>query len=73
MDVMPLENYDTNSVALSGYRDLLSVEDLTKIFEVSKQTIYKSLREGAFGTPIQIGRAYKIPKIYILHRYFQVQ
>ena len=73
MDVVPLENCIVSSTLLVEYRDLLSVEDLTKIFEVSKQTIYKGLKEGAFGTPIQIGRAYKIPKVYILHRYFQAQ
>jgi predicted DNA-binding transcriptional regulator AlpA len=55
---------------LTGYKDLLSVEDLSFIFEVSKQTIYKEMKDGKFGIPIQIGRAYKIPKIYILRRYF---
>jgi predicted DNA-binding transcriptional regulator AlpA len=49
---------------------LLSVSDLSDIFRVSKQTIYHEIREGKFGTPIQIGRAYKVPKIYILQRYF---
>jgi len=58
---------------LDGYRDLLSVKDLSTIFEVSKQTIYKEIKEGKFGTPIQIGRAFKIPKIYILSRYFQMK
>jgi len=56
---------------LNNYRDLLSIEDLTEIFDVSKQTIYKSIQDGKFGTPIQIGRAYKIPKIYLLKKYFR--
>ena len=55
---------------LDGYKDLLNVKDLSEIFEVSRQTIYKEMKEGKFGTPIQIGRTYKIPKIYILLRYF---
>ena len=55
---------------LDGYRDLLSVEDLSAIFEVSKQTIYKEIKNGKFGNPIRIGRSYKIPKIHIVQRYF---
>jgi len=58
---------------LAEYRDLLSVKDLAEIFEVSKQTIYKEMKDGKFGTPIQIGRAYKIPKIAILKRYFHAK
>jgi excisionase family DNA binding protein len=55
---------------LAEYRDLLSVKDLAEICEVSRQTIYKEMKDGKFGTAIQIGRAYKIPKISILKRYF---
>jgi predicted DNA-binding transcriptional regulator AlpA len=55
---------------LSEYSDLLNVQDLTKIFEVSKQTIYKEIQNGKFGTPIRIGRAIKIPKIFIVQKYF---
>jgi predicted DNA-binding transcriptional regulator AlpA len=64
------ENYLMNRMVLADYNDLLSVDDLSSIFEVSKQTIYKEMKDGKFGTPIQIGRAYKVPKIYILQRYF---
>ena len=55
---------------LTEYKDLLSIKDLIKIFEVSKSTIYKEIKQGKFGVPIQIGRAYKIPKNYILKKYF---
>ena len=55
---------------LSEYRDLLSVRDLAKIFTVSIGTIYKEIHEGKFGSPIQIGRTFRIPKIYIIRKYF---
>jgi predicted DNA-binding transcriptional regulator AlpA len=55
---------------LSEYRDLLSVKDLSVLFDVSEQTIYKEIKDGKFGVPIKIGRTYKIPKIYIVERYF---
>jgi len=55
---------------MNKYKDLLSVQDLTAIFDVSKSTIYKEIKQGKFGTPIQIGRAYKVPKIYIIKKYF---
>jgi len=64
------DNYKDFSVILADYKDLLTVEDLTQIFATSKKTIYKELRAGKFGIPIQIGRAYLIPKIYIISRYF---
>ena len=56
---------------LSNYGDLLNIKDLSTIFNVSKNTIYKSVKDGKFGTPIQIGRAYKIPKIYVIKKFFQ--
>jgi len=55
---------------LTEYRDLLSVKDLSTLFDVSEQTIYKEIKDGKFGVPIKIGRTYKIPKIYIMERYF---
>jgi len=55
---------------LDKYKDLLSVKDLTEIFGVSKQTIYKNIKDGEFGTPLKIGRAYKIPRIYIWNKFF---
>ena len=55
---------------LEKYKDLLSVNDLTEIFGVSKQTIYKNIKDGKFGTPIQVGRAFKIPRLYIWNKFF---
>ena len=56
---------------LEKYKDLLSVQDLTEIFGVSKQTIYKNIKSGKFGTPIMIGRAFKIPRLYIWEKFFK--
>jgi len=50
---------------------LLNIEELSTIFDVSKNTIYKSVKDGKFGTPIQIGRAYKVPKTYIIKKFFR--
>ena len=63
------ESFHKSPTALSEYGDLLDVEDLTKIFRVSKQTVYKNIREGKFGKIIKIGRAIRIPKLYILKKY----
>ena len=51
-------------------KDLLSVQDLAELFEVSEETIYKEIKLGKFGSPIRIGRAYKIPKGFILDKFF---
>ena len=63
--------YDYSAI-LADYKDLLSVEDLAHIFMVSKKTIYKEMKSGKFGEPIQIGRAYLVPKIYILQKFFDI-
>jgi len=55
---------------LTEYKDLLSVKDLMNIFGASQQTIYKKMKGGEFGNPIKIGRAYKIPKLHLLNKFF---
>ncbi|MCL2775252.1 MAG: helix-turn-helix domain-containing protein [Oscillospiraceae bacterium] len=50
--------------------ELTKYKDLTEIFGVSKSTIYKEIKQGKFGVPIQIGRAYKIPKNYVVKKFF---
>ena len=55
---------------LEGYKDLLSVKDLSSIFEVSRQTIYKELHRGKFGDTVQVGREYKVPKMFVLRHFF---
>ena len=54
---------------LDKYPDLLSVQHLTEIFNVSKNTIYKEIKAGKFGTPIQIGRALKVPRMYVWNKF----
>jgi len=73
MNIQEIMSIDkgTEKTALSEYKDLLSVNDLAEIFEVSKQTIYKELNAGKFGEPITIGREYKIPKLRLLQQYFE--
>ncbi|MCL2837778.1 MAG: helix-turn-helix domain-containing protein [Oscillospiraceae bacterium] len=68
--ILSLEDYRTGETALSEYRDLLNIDDLSKIFQVHKNTIYKHIKNGDFGKPIQIGRAYKIPKNFIIKKIF---
>lgn len=57
-------------ILLKEYKDLLSCKDLAKIFDTTTNTIYKEIQRGKFGEPIKIGRAYKIPKSYILSKFF---
>lgn len=65
-----MQDSENGKVTLSDYGDLLNINDLSKIFKVSKNTIYKSIKDGKFGIPIQIGRAFKIPKIYVVKKFF---
>jgi excisionase family DNA binding protein len=56
---------------LDNYKDLLSVENLAEIFETTKNTIYKEIQRGKFGSPIKIGRKYRIPKTLVREKFFK--
>ena len=56
---------------LDNYKDLLSVGDLAEIFETTKNTIYKEIKRGKFGSPIKIGRKYRIPKVLVQAKFFK--
>jgi len=70
MSAESYEDHVKKPEMLSEYSDLLSVRDLSNIFVVSKNTIYNEIKEGKFGSPIQIGRAFRIPKAFIIKKYF---
>ena len=63
------DRYTAEQHILANYKDLLGVDDLAQIFDVNKNTIYNSINNGEFGKPIQIGRAYKVPKIFIIKKF----
>lgn len=54
---------------LRKYKDLLSVHDLSEIFGVSENTIRKEIKNGKFGKPICIGRAFKVPRKLIIDNF----
>ena len=59
-----------NMQPLSEFSDLMTVADIAKLFRISKQTVYKELRNGRYGATIKMGRAYFIPKTQILSMFF---
>ena len=59
-------------LSLDNYGDLMSAKDLSIFLGISKQTVYKEIRDGKFGTPLKFGREYRIPKLYISRKYFHV-
>ena len=71
MDTPPERSDCYLSKDFNQYPDLLTVQHLMEIFNVSKNTIYKEIKAGKFGQPIQIGRALKIPRMYVWNKYFQ--
>jgi len=60
------------ALTLDNYGDLMSAKDLSIFLGVSKQTVYKEIRDGKFGTPLKFGREYRIPKLYISRKYLHV-
>ena len=70
MSFMGYKSNAARPAMLDGYNDLLSAKDLSELLGVSKQTAYKEIRNGKFGEPLKFGREYRIPKVYIIGRYF---
>jgi len=56
---------------LDYYGDLLTVTDLSNFLGISKQTIYKEIKDGKFGKPIKFGREFRIPKVFIVEKFIQ--
>lgn len=50
---------------LKDYKDVLTVHELGQALNISRNTCYKLLHNGAIKS-IKIGSSYRIPKIYIL-------
>ena len=67
---MSLTGKDAYTLMLKGYPDLLNIEDMCSILQISTKTGYRLLREGKINC-IKIGRKYCIPKIHLL-AYLQI-
>lgn len=63
-------NNTAKNEPLKNYGDLLTVSDLSNVFGISKQTAYKEIKLGKFGGPLKFVREYRIPKVYVVQRYF---
>ena len=50
---------------LSGYNDVLLPEDVQKILQTGRNTVYTYLAEGKIKS-IRIGGKYMIPKLYLM-------
>ena len=50
---------------LKDYPDLLTVEQLIKLLDVSRKTAYKILAENKI-KHIKAGREYRIPKVFVI-------
>lgn len=61
-----LQQNDVYSIALSEYPDVLSIEQVSHILGVCMKTGYKLIRDNKI-TGIKVGRAYRVPKIYLIN------
>lgn len=56
---------DTDCNILSDYSDVLCTQELIKILNIGKNTVYKLLKSDAIHS-VKIGKQYKIPKPFLL-------
>jgi len=50
---------------LRDYPDVLNVPQVSSALSVSTKTVYRLLNEGLLAS-LKVGRAFKIPKLYVL-------
>ena len=55
-----------------GYPDVLDAAQTGKVLGVSQKTVYNLIRDGKLSA-IKVGRAYKIPKVSIIHVFFTIE
>lgn len=54
-----------NSSVFTDYPDVVSVDDLCRMLQISTATAYKLLKKREIES-LRIGHVYKIPKLYVL-------
>lgn len=54
-----------NSI-LREYPDILNVQQVCEVLNVSKKAVYRLLDNGSIRS-LTVGREYRIPKLYLLH------
>lgn len=62
---MGLSQRDAYRVMLREYPDVLNIDELCRILEISKKTAYNLLKQDKIAC-IKVGRAYRIPKSHLL-------
>ena len=58
-------NHKIYNTVFQGYPDILSVQQVGELLNVSNKTVYRLLNDGTLDS-LKVGRAYKIPKLYVL-------
>ena len=61
---MALQEISSNE-AFSDYPDVVSVDDLCRMLNISAVTAYRLLKERQIES-LRIGHVYRIPKLYVL-------
>jgi len=52
-------------IVFRGYPDILDVKQVGELLNISTKTVYRLLNNGTLDS-LKVGRAYKIPKLYVL-------
>lgn len=67
---MKITGRDAYSLMLKDYPDVMNIDEVCSILDISSKTGYKLLREGKIHS-IKVGRNYRIPKVHVLS-YLQI-
>lgn len=59
------DTHDIYSILFKEYPDILTVEQMSGLLDISTKTAYKLLSDGEIPC-LKVGRQYKIPKVNVL-------
>lgn len=62
---MKMSGKEAYSLMLKNYPDIMNIDDMCTVLNVSTKTGYKLLKEGKISA-MKVGRTYRIPKIHVL-------
>ena len=55
---------DAYLLMLQDYPDVMNIQQIGEVLDISDKTVYKLLREQKLAS-IKVGKAYRIPKIFL--------
>lgn len=62
---MKITGKDAYTLVLKGYPDIMNIDEMCAVLNISTKTGYRLIREGLISC-MKVGRTYRIPKVHLM-------